>query len=62
MTFHPVGPVGSRWWRCRGAVVIALAPMVLLATAVAAAGPDFTAIDAHVAGIERPETVTVPHF
>ena len=56
MTFHPVGPVGSRWWRCRGAVVIALAPMVLLATAVAAAGPDFAAIDAHVAGIERPAT------
>ena len=54
MTFQPGGPGGSRWWRLRGAVVIVLPAVVLLANAAAAAGPDFTAIDAHVAGIERP--------
>jgi hypothetical protein len=56
MTFRPGGPGGSRWWRLRRAVVIVLPAVVLLANAAAAADPDFTLIDAHVAGIERPAT------
>ena len=54
MKIQPGAFAGSRWRRLRRALLVAFPALVLPAAVAAAAGQDFTAIDAHVAGIERP--------
>lgn len=56
MKIQPGTLAGSHWRRFRGSFLIALPAVVLPAATAAAADQDFTAIDAHVAGIERPAT------